>query len=76
MNVTTTAIPGVLILEPRIFEDSRGHFFESFNHTAFEKALGEPVSFVPRAYSDTIPALFKSATVITSPLSLAVNEEH
>ncbi|MEI6658429.1 MAG: dTDP-4-dehydrorhamnose 3,5-epimerase [Planctomycetota bacterium] len=46
MNVTTTAIPGVLVVEPRIFEDSRGHFFESFNHAAFEKAIGGPVSFV------------------------------
>jgi dTDP-4-dehydrorhamnose 3,5-epimerase len=46
MNVTTTAIPGVLVLEPRLFEDSRGHFFESFNHAAFERVVGRPVSFV------------------------------
>lgn len=46
MNVVPTDIPGVLVIEPRIFEDSRGFFFESFNHAAFERALGAPVSFV------------------------------
>lgn len=46
MTVTPTAIAGVLLLEPRIFEDSRGFFFESFNHAVFERAIGSPVSFV------------------------------
>jgi dTDP-4-dehydrorhamnose 3,5-epimerase len=46
MNVTETTIPGVLLLEPKIYEDARGHFFESFNHAAFERVLGEPVRFV------------------------------
>ena len=46
MNLTTTAIPGVLVIEPRVFEDSRGHFFESFNHAAFERAIGGPAACV------------------------------
>lgn len=46
MNVLRTAIDGVLILEPRVFEDARGHFFESFNQRAFEAAVGGPVAFV------------------------------
>jgi dTDP-4-dehydrorhamnose 3,5-epimerase len=46
MNVTETAIPGVVVLEPRVFEDARGHFFESFNHATFEKVVGGPLSFV------------------------------
>jgi dTDP-4-dehydrorhamnose 3,5-epimerase len=46
MSVTPTAIPGVLVIEPRIFEDSRGFFFESFNHAAFERAIGTSVAFV------------------------------
>jgi dTDP-4-dehydrorhamnose 3,5-epimerase len=45
MNITETAIPGVVVLEPRVFEDARGHFFESFNHAAFEK-VGGPLAFV------------------------------
>ncbi|MFM8735334.1 MAG: dTDP-4-dehydrorhamnose 3,5-epimerase [Pirellulales bacterium] len=46
MTVTTTALPGVLVLEPKVFEDDRGHFFESFNHAAFEQAIGSPTPFV------------------------------
>lgn len=45
MTVTPSSIPDVLIIEPRIFADSRGYFFESFNQAAFEEAVG-PVRFV------------------------------
>ncbi len=46
MNVMATEIPGVLLLEPRVFTDDRGAFFESFNAAAFAAAVGRPVSFV------------------------------
>ncbi len=45
MNIITTGIEGVLIIEPRIFEDSRGYFFESFNQKEFEEKVGQ-VRFV------------------------------
>ena len=45
MKVIETDIPGVLILEPRVFEDPRGYFFESFNLREFEEKVG-PVIFV------------------------------
>ncbi len=45
MRVIETGIEGVLILEPRVFEDSRGYFFESFNQEEFEIAVGQ-VNFV------------------------------
>ena len=45
MKVIETGIEGVLILEPRVFEDSRGYFFESFNQEEFEIAVGQ-VNFV------------------------------
>jgi dTDP-4-dehydrorhamnose 3,5-epimerase len=35
MNIITTEIPGVLIIEPRVFNDSRGYFFESFRESTF-----------------------------------------
>ncbi|MBQ3170846.1 MAG: dTDP-4-dehydrorhamnose 3,5-epimerase [Mailhella sp.] len=38
MNIIPASLPGVFIIEPRIFEDSRGYFFESWNREAFEKA--------------------------------------
>jgi dTDP-4-dehydrorhamnose 3,5-epimerase len=46
MKITPTALPDVLILEPRVFKDTRGHFFESYNHAAFRKATGVDVEFV------------------------------
>ena len=41
MNVIKTEIEGVLILEPRVFKDARGYFFESFSQRDFEKILAE-----------------------------------
>nr|AXL04848.1 dTDP-4-dehydrorhamnose 35-epimerase [Aeromonas hydrophila] len=51
MNVIKTAIPDVLIFEPKIFGDERGFFFESFNHKLFEEAVGYPVAFVQDNHS-------------------------
>lgn len=45
MNVIETGIEGLLILEPRIFKDARGYFFESFSQREFEEKVG-PVCFV------------------------------
>ena len=45
MNVIQTEIPGVVIIEPRIFGDSRGYFFESFSQKDFEEKVA-PVRFV------------------------------
>lgn len=46
MNVIKTEIEGLLIIEPRVFNDSRGYFFESFNAADFAKATGINISFV------------------------------
>jgi dTDP-4-dehydrorhamnose 3,5-epimerase len=51
MNVIKTAIPDVLIFEPKVFGDERGFFFESFNHKLFEEAVGYPVTFVQDNHS-------------------------
>ncbi|MGU5708809.1 dTDP-4-dehydrorhamnose 3,5-epimerase [Aeromonas hydrophila] len=51
MNVIKTAIPDVLIFEPKVFGDERGFFFESFNHKLFEEAVGYPVAFVQDNHS-------------------------
>ena len=45
MNVIQTSIDGVLIIEPRVFEDTRGYFFESFSQREFEEKIG-PINFV------------------------------
>lgn len=51
MKVTATAIPGVLIIEPRVFGDERGFFFESYNQQAFDEAVGSKIVFVQDNHS-------------------------
>jgi dTDP-4-dehydrorhamnose 3,5-epimerase len=51
MKVTPTAIPGVLIFEPKVFGDERGFFMESFNHKVFCEAVGHEVQFVQDNHS-------------------------
>lgn len=46
MKVTPTAIPEVLIVEPKVYGDARGFFYESFNARQFAEATGEQVVFV------------------------------
>lgn len=51
MKVIETSIPDVLIIEPRVFGDERGFFYESFNAAAFEAATGLMRSFVQDNHS-------------------------
>lgn len=46
IKATETALKGCFIIEPKVFEDERGYFFESFNHKAFCDAIGQEVTFV------------------------------
>jgi dTDP-4-dehydrorhamnose 3,5-epimerase len=46
MTVTETELKGCFILEPTLFKDERGYFFESFNAKNFNEAIGEEVAFV------------------------------
>jgi len=51
MNVIRTELPDVLVLEPKVFGDERGFFFESFNRRAFEEATGLRTDFVQDNHS-------------------------
>ncbi|OQW32082.1 MAG: dTDP-4-dehydrorhamnose 3,5-epimerase [Nitrospira sp. SG-bin2] len=51
MKSAQCAIPGVILLEPKVFGDDRGFFFESFNHARFEEAIGRSVTFVQDNHS-------------------------
>lgn len=51
MKVTPTAIPEVLILEPQVFGDDRGFFFESYNARRFEQLTGVSANFVQENHS-------------------------
>ena len=51
MKATALAIPDVILLEPKVFGDDRGFFFESFNQAQIETALGRKVDFVQDNHS-------------------------
>lgn len=51
MKATPTRIPDVLLIEPKVFGDDRGFFFESFNRRAFHEATGLNVDFVQDNHS-------------------------
>lgn len=51
MNIVPTKIPDVLIIEPKLFGDERGFFYESFNQQQFDAAVGRRVEFVQDNHS-------------------------
>lgn len=51
MQATRLSIPEVILFEPKVFGDDRGFFFESFNHSRFEEAVGHAVTFVQDNHS-------------------------
>lgn len=59
MKVTTTTIPGVLIVEPKVFGDSRGFFLESFNQRDFNTATGTDFSFVQDNHSHSTKGVLR-----------------
>lgn len=54
MKVTPLAIPDVLLIEPTVFGDERGFFFESYNQKRFEEAIGRSVQFVQDNHSRSV----------------------
>lgn len=51
MKIAETNLKGCYIIEPRVFEDERGVFFESYQKKRFDKAVGEKVNFVQSNHS-------------------------
>jgi dTDP-4-dehydrorhamnose 3,5-epimerase len=58
-TVTPTAIPDVLILEPQVFGDARGFFFESFNQRDFADKTGVDLSFVQDNHSKSAQGVLR-----------------
>ncbi|MBD2083701.1 dTDP-4-dehydrorhamnose 3,5-epimerase [Trichocoleus sp. ST-U3] len=54
MNIITTAIPDVLVIEPQVFGDSRGFFFESYNQNSFIEKAGISANFVQDNHSRSV----------------------
>lgn len=51
MNAIRLTVPDVVLIEPKVFGDDRGFFYESFNQLAFNKAIGRTVRFVQDNHS-------------------------
>lgn len=59
MQILQTAIPDVLIIEPRVLGDARGYFFESFNKRAFARVTGLDLDFVQDNHSHSIKGVLR-----------------
>lgn len=70
MNVIKTTIPGLLILEPRVFKDARGYFFESFSQKAFDEMVA-PVTFVQENESRSVKGVVRGLHFQKPPYSQA-----
>ncbi len=54
MKAIPLAIPDVVLIDPKVFGDARGFFFESFNQARFEEAVGKPVQFAQDNHSRSV----------------------
>lgn len=69
MNVIDTEIPDVKILEPRVFCDSRGFFFESFNSRRFEELIGIKKEFVQDNHSRSQKGVLRGLHYQLAPMA-------
>jgi len=46
MRITETGLEGLLVIEPKVYKDSRGFFFESYNKRTFQEITGQDVDFI------------------------------
>ncbi len=67
MTVTDTKIPDVKIIEPNVFEDERGLFYESFNYKKFDAAIGHGVTFVQDNHSKSSKGVLRGLHYQLSP---------
>jgi dTDP-4-dehydrorhamnose 3,5-epimerase len=59
LKVTPTSLPEVLVIEPKVFADERGFFFESYNEAAFQKATGVAAHFVQDNHSRSLQGVLR-----------------
>lgn len=59
MKANPTKIPDVFVIEPRVFGDERGFFFESFNEKAFNEATGNKLPFVQDNHSKSVKGVLR-----------------
>jgi dTDP-4-dehydrorhamnose 3,5-epimerase len=59
MKVTRLGIPDVMVLEPKVFGDARGFFFESYNQRVFREATGQEPTFVQDNHSRSVKGVLR-----------------
>lgn len=59
MNISSTTLPEVFVIEPRLFGDARGFFYESFNQRAFQEGTGVEVEFVQDNHSRSVRGVLR-----------------
>lgn len=67
MNFIETDISGLLIVEPKIFDDDRGFFYESFNQQIFNEAVGHKIEFVQDNHSKSAKGVLRGLHFQNSP---------
>lgn len=71
MQIIKTEIPDVLILDPKVFGDDRGFFFESFNQKVFEDAVGYKVDFIQDNHSKSTEGVLRGLHFQLPPFAQA-----
>ena len=69
MKVTSLKIPDVKIIEPDVFEDERGFFYESFNQQKFNEAIGENITFVQDNHSKSSKGVLRGLHYQETPFA-------
>lgn len=69
MKITDTKIPDVKTVEPNVFGDERGFFFESFNHRIFEEAIGQKCTFVQDNHSKSSKGVLRGLHYQLAPMA-------
>lgn len=69
MKITPTTLPDVLLIEPTVFEDERGFFFESFNQKEFETAVGRKIEFVQDNHSFSKKGVLRGLHYQATPMA-------
>jgi dTDP-4-dehydrorhamnose 3,5-epimerase len=69
MKVTSLSIPDILLIEPEVFGDDRGFFFESFNQNKFEEAIGKKVNFVQDNHSKSLKGVLRGLHYQLTPMA-------
>jgi dTDP-4-dehydrorhamnose 3,5-epimerase len=68
MKITPLTLEGLFVIEPRVFEDDRGFFFESFHQDIFEKETGTTVKFVQDNHSRSIKNVLRGMHYQAAPM--------